>query len=89
MEPVTAMVFGKIAEVFTEKFAEKLLSGVSSKLNPGDLAKAIKIAIEKAEQQQPQLFSYCDTDFIGSFLNHFFQGQGLEELQKPLQNENI
>ncbi len=89
MEPVTGMIGGKLIEFATEKVAEKLLSGVSSKLNSGDLDKAIKIAIKTAEQQQSQLFFHCDTDFIGRFLNHFFQGQGLEELQKPLQNEGI
>ena len=44
MEPVTAMIGGKLIEFATEKVAEKLLSGVSSKLNSGDLDKAIKLA---------------------------------------------
>ena len=78
-----------IGEWATVEVTKKLLTSASSKLNSSDLDKAIKTAAQTAEQQQPQLFCRCSPDFIPGFLNNFFQGRGLEELQKPLQNQGI
>jgi len=78
-----------IAKWATIEVTKKLLTSASSKLNSSDLDKAIKTAAQTAEQQQPQLFCRCSADFIPGFLNNFFQGRGLGELQKPLQNQGI
>ena len=78
-----------IGEWATVEVTKKLLASASSKLNSSDLDKAIKTATQTAELQQPQLFCRCSPDFIPGFLNNFFQGRGLGELQKPLQNQGI
>ncbi|HEY9800057.1 MAG TPA: HEAT repeat domain-containing protein [Leptolyngbyaceae cyanobacterium] len=81
------MISAWLGEFATVEVSKALLSGVSSKLNPNDLDKAIKAAIIKAESQENRLFHSCPPDFIQKFLCDFFKGQGLSELQKPLKSE--
>jgi len=86
MEPVTAMIGGWLGEWATVKVAEALLTGGSSKLNRSDLDKALKKATKEAKEQQKQLFASCERGLAKSFLEQFFQGSGLQQLQKPLNN---
>lgn len=91
MEPVTAMVGGMIGgwlgEWATLKVAEALLGGVGCKLNLSDLDKALKAATKEAQAQEAGLFFRCEPDFVPRFLEQFFKGSGLEQLQMPLKKE--
>ncbi|MBE9129361.1 HEAT repeat domain-containing protein [Coleofasciculus sp. LEGE 07081] len=89
MEPVTMIIGGWLGELATVKVAEALLTGVGSKLNPNDLERALKAAIKAAQEQHQALFFRCEPDFVPKFLEHFFKGVGLEELQKPLNNQGM
>ncbi|MBD2359750.1 HEAT repeat domain-containing protein [Anabaena minutissima FACHB-250] len=84
---ISAMIGAWVGELVTVEVSKALLSGVTSRLNPSDLDKAIKTATIEACKQEPQLFSSCPPDFIPKFLCNFFKEQGLSELQKPLKNE--
>jgi predicted NACHT family NTPase len=64
-----------------------VLNGVSTKLNSKDLDKALKKATKSAHEQQKQLFIKCEPGLAKSFLEQFFTGSGLQELQKPLNNQ--
>ncbi|MBD1868977.1 hypothetical protein H6F95_17075 [Cyanobacteria bacterium FACHB-471] len=87
MEPVSLMIGAWLGEWATLKVSETALTGISSKLNSSDLDKALKAATEAAQEQHRQLFFRCEPDFIPKFLEHFFKGSGLQELQKPLNNQ--
>ncbi|WP_427157471.1 HEAT repeat domain-containing protein [Aliinostoc sp. HNIBRCY26] len=84
---IGAMIGAWVGELVTVEVSKALLSGVTSKLNPSDLDKAIKTATIEACKQETQLFYSCPPDFISKFLCNFFKEQGLSELQKPLKNE--
>ncbi|WP_236143099.1 hypothetical protein [Nostoc sp. CMAA1605] len=84
---IGAMIGAWVGELVTVEVSKALLSGVTSKLNPSDLDKAIKTATIEACKQETQLFYSCPPDFIPKFLCNFFKEQGLSELQKPLKNE--
>ncbi|ABA23115.1 Predicted signal transduction protein containing Nacht domain [Trichormus variabilis ATCC 29413] len=84
---IGAMVGAWVGELVTVEVSKALLSGVTSKLNPSDLDKAIKTATIEACKQETRLFYSCPPDFIPKFLCNFFKEQGLSELQKPLENE--
>ncbi|RUR84372.1 hypothetical protein DSM107007_28880 [Nostoc sp. PCC 7120 = FACHB-418] len=84
---IGAMVGAWVGELVTVEVSKALLSGVTSKLNPSDLDKAIKTATIEACKQETRLFYSCPPDFIPKFLCNFFKEQGLSELQRPLKNE--
>ncbi|WP_225894372.1 NACHT domain-containing protein, partial [Atlanticothrix silvestris] len=84
---IGAMIGAWVGELVTVEVSKALLSGVTSRLNPSDLDKAIKTATIKACNQENRLFSSCPPDFIPKFLCNFFKEQGLSELQKPLKDE--
>ncbi|MEA5566462.1 HEAT repeat domain-containing protein, partial [Anabaena sp. UHCC 0399] len=84
---ISAMIGAWVGEFVTVEVSKALLSGVTSRLNPSDLDKAIKTATIEACNQENRLFSSCPPDFIPKFLCNFFKEQGLSELQKPLKNE--
>ncbi|WP_242054529.1 NACHT domain-containing NTPase [Nostoc sp. FACHB-190] len=84
---VSAMIGAWLGEFATVEVSKVLLSGVTSKLNPSDLDKAIKTATIEACNQETRLFYSCPPDFIPKFLCNFFKEQGLSELQKPLKDE--
>ncbi|AUT00268.1 histidine kinase [Nostoc sp. CENA543] len=81
------MIGAWVGELVTVEVSKALLNGVTKKLNPSDLDKAIKTATIEACKQEPQLFYSCPPDFIPKFLCNFFKEKGLSELQKPLKNE--
>jgi len=83
---VSAMIGGWLGEWITVTFASSLLTGVASKLNPNDLVKALKKATKEADKCHKQLFASCERGLAKSFLEQFFQGSGLQQLQKPLNN---
>lgn len=87
MEPLTTLIGAKLLDWSTEKVADALLNGVTSKLNSKDLDKALKKATKAAHEQQKQLFIKCEPGLTKSFLEQFFTGSGLQELQKPLNNQ--
>lgn len=87
MEPLTTLIGAKLLDWSTEKVADALLNGVSSKLNPSDLDKALKKATKAAHEQQKQLFIRCQSGLAKDFLDQLFTGSGLQELQKPLSNQ--
>ncbi|MBD2060262.1 HEAT repeat domain-containing protein [Oculatella sp. FACHB-28] len=87
MEPVSVMIGAWLGEWATLKVSETVLTGVSSKLHSSDLDKALKAATKAAQEQHRQLFFRCEPDFIPKFLEQFFKGSGLQELQKPLNNQ--
>ncbi|UKO99247.1 HEAT repeat domain-containing protein [Nostoc sp. UHCC 0870] len=84
---ISGMIGAWVGELVTVEVSKALLSGVTSRLNPSDLDKAIKTATIEACNQENRLFSSCPPDFIPKFLCNFFKEQGLSELQKPLKNE--
>ncbi|MBU7586798.1 MAG: HEAT repeat domain-containing protein [Nostoc sp. TH1S01] len=84
---ISATIGAWLGEFATVEVSKALLSGVTSKLNPSDLDKAIKTATIEACNQETRLFYSCPPDFIPKFLCNFFKEQGLSELQKPLKDE--
>jgi predicted NACHT family NTPase len=90
MDPLTALTtLGPwVGEWVTVSFAGLLLSGVSAKLNPKELEKALKIASKDSQEQAEKLFFSCKPDGregLKKFLEGFFgTGVGIEELQRPL-----
>lgn len=87
MESLTTLIGAKLLDWSTEKVEDVLLNGVSSKLNSKDLDKALKKATKAAHEQQKALFIKCESGLAKSFLEQFFTGSGLQELQKPLNNQ--
>jgi HEAT repeat protein len=91
MDPITTVVVPWLGEWITVSLAGSLLSGVSQKLNPKDLEKALKVAFQASQMQADQLFYSCKPDGpqgVKKFLEGFFMtGVGREELQKPLTQE--
>ena len=69
--------------------AGSIVKGISTQLKPHDIEKALKLADIAAEKQCESLFFQCDPKAKGKFLDDYFQGQVLEELQKPLKNQAI
>ncbi|MEO0409136.1 MAG: HEAT repeat domain-containing protein, partial [Cyanobacteria bacterium P01_A01_bin.135] len=79
--------FETLLTVATEKVGEKLLAGIGAKLNPDDVEAFLKQAIAAAKATEPALFFAFQEDGLrgyGRFLNGFFKGRALSELQKPL-----
>jgi len=73
--------------IATEKVGERLLTGIDATLNPQDVEIFLKQAIAAAKAAEPDLFYSFQEDGLqgyGPFLNRFFQGCALAELQKPL-----
>ncbi|MDY6901477.1 MAG: hypothetical protein SWZ49_25880 [Cyanobacteriota bacterium] len=88
MEMLTGMIVSKLLEFGTEKVCEKVLSGIGSKLNHSDLEKVLKISVKTACEQEERLFYSCQADGLKGttkFLNKFFTGKAIEELQLPNQ----
>ncbi len=88
------MVGAWLGEWATVKVAEALLGGVSCKLNAKDLDKALKEATKAAQAQENELFLQghglffrCEPDVVRKFIEQFFKGSGVEELQKPLKKQ--
>ncbi|MEW6496458.1 MAG: NACHT domain-containing protein, partial [Cyanobacteriota bacterium] len=86
----------KLLSPVAQKVAPILFKKVQSKLNPTELEKALEAGITAAQEQEqnfpPQqwLFYRSEPDFIGGFLEQFFQRGGVqEELQRPLKGEGI
>ena len=73
----------------TEVIAGTILKNTSSLLNKNDVGKALKLAILLAEEQCGKLFYRYDEKAIQRFLDNYFQGKVLEELQKPLNEQAI
>ncbi len=82
MDPVTAMLGTWMGEFATVEITKAVLSGVSSKLNPNDIDKAVEAGAKEAYSQKSRLFYRCQPAFIPKFLNNFFKTRGLAELQK-------
>ncbi|MCG8361806.1 MAG: hypothetical protein MJA27_00575 [Pseudanabaenales cyanobacterium] len=82
------VLFETILTVATEKVGEKLITGIHAKLNPSDIETFLKQAIKAANE--PKLgglfYSFQEDGWsgYGPFLNQFFKGRALGELQKPL-----
>jgi HEAT repeat protein len=75
---------GYLAEWGTVKLADRLLSGVGSKLNTQELDKALKAGITAAHEREKTLFYPCPPHLIPGFLDGVFKEVGIQELQKPL-----
>ena len=87
-DPIATLVLSWVGEWITTTLVSSLLSGVGQKLNPKDVEKALKIANKDSEELSRQLFFSCQPGGLqgtNKFLEGFFRaGVGLEELQKPL-----
>lgn len=91
MEPVSTLIGVWLGEWATVKVAEGLL-GAGSKLNCDDLDRALREATKAAQSQQGKLFSRCAPDGpngVPRFLEQFFKGVGLRELQKLLEQDGM
>lgn len=85
------VLFETLLAVATEQVGAALLSGISAKLNPKDIELFLKQAIQTANDTHPELFSAYEQDGLkgyGKFLNQFFKGRALAELQKPLEGSH-
>jgi hypothetical protein len=78
-----------LGEWATVAIAGTILKNTSSLLNKNDVGEALKLAILLAEEQCGKLFYRYDEKAIQRFLDNYFQGQVLEELQKPLKDQSI
>ena len=84
MEPLT--IAGALIKGIAPKGVEFLQEGINKKFNPDEIQKALHRAIEKATEEERQLFRRCPRDSwksVSNFLHQFFEQQ-VEELQKPL-----
>jgi HEAT repeat protein len=82
IDPVSAW----LGEWATVAIAGKVLQGVGAKLNPDEVQRALNEATRTASDEH-KLFYRCAPDGrkgVARFLEDFFQGKGLVELQKPL-----
>lgn len=86
---LTAFILPWVGQWVTETIANSILDNISSQLNKQDIDKALKSAVTLADTQYGQVFSKCNNQSKRQFLNQFFQGQVLKELQKPLINQAI
>ena len=78
-----------LSEWATVAIAETILKNTSSLLNKNDVEKALKVAVTNADEQYQQVFFKCDPKVRRKFLDDYFQGKVLEELQKPLKDQAI
>jgi hypothetical protein len=78
-----------LSEWATVAIAGSIVKGISTHLKPHDIKRALESADIAADKQCESLFSKCDPKAKGKFLDNYFQGQVLEELQKPLKGQAI
>jgi hypothetical protein len=78
-----------LGEWATVAIAGSMVKGISTQLKPQDIERALKSAVNAAEKQYELLFFQCDPKVRRKFLDDYFQGQVLEELQKPLKEQAI
>lgn len=83
LDPVTMAMGAWVGEWATVAIAGKIVQGVGAKLNADEVSRALKEAIRIASDEH-RLFYRCLPKGIEKFLEQFFQGKGLAELQKPL-----
>jgi HEAT repeat protein/energy-coupling factor transporter ATP-binding protein EcfA2 len=85
-ELAAAAIAPWLGEWVTTKIAEAVLGGVSGRLKPEDLGKALKTCAAAADKQV-RLFYNCYPRFVPPFLDHVFKDLAIEELQRPLKEE--
>jgi HEAT repeat protein len=83
LDPVTTAMGAWLGEWATVAIAGKIVQDVGAKLNADEVSRALKEATRTASEEH-RLFYRCLPKGIEKFLEQFFQGKGLAELQKPL-----
>lgn len=78
-----------LGEWATVAIAGSIIKGISTQLKPQDIERALKAAVNAAEKQCESLFFQCDPKVRRKFLDDYFQGKVVEELQKPLKDQVI
>ncbi len=78
-----------LGEWATVAIAASIVKGISTQLKPQDIERALKLAVNAAEEQCKSLFFQCDPKVRQKFLDNYFQKQILDELQKPLKDQAI
>jgi HEAT repeat protein/GTPase SAR1 family protein len=78
----------KIATSIGPKLAEIAFKETMKKLNPSDIQKAWISGIETANKTH-ELFYPCEQGLVENFLEKFFTGAALPELQKPFYNQGM
>jgi hypothetical protein len=88
-ETLAAQVLPWVGEWATVTIAGAILGTAASQLKKQDVEKALKVAVSAAEEECKELFWRCEPHDSRKFLDAFFQGIVIEELQKPLQNQGL
>ncbi|WP_445300619.1 MULTISPECIES: HEAT repeat domain-containing protein [unclassified Microcoleus] len=70
------------------KLAETAFKETMKRLNPSDIQKAWICGIETANKTR-ELFYPCEQGLVENFLEKFFTGAALAELQKPFHNQGM
>jgi len=83
VDPVMSVMGAWLGEWATMAIAGKIVQGVGAKLNADEVSRALKGATRTASDEH-RLFYRCPPNGVEKFLEQFFQGKGLTELQKPL-----
>ncbi|MBD1814630.1 HEAT repeat domain-containing protein [Microcoleus vaginatus DQ-U2] len=78
----------KIAPTIGAKLAETAFKETMKRLNPSDIQKAWICGIETANKTH-ELFYPCEQGLVENFLEKFFTGAALAELQKPFHNQGM
>jgi predicted NACHT family NTPase len=78
----------KIAPTIAAKLAETAFKETMKRLNPSDIQKAWICGIETANKTR-ELFYPCEQGLVENFLEKFFTGAALAELQKPFHNQGM
>jgi HEAT repeat protein len=78
----------KLAQAIGPKLAETAFKETMKKLNPSDIQKAWICGIEAANKIH-ELFYPCEQGLVENFLEKFFTGAALQELQKPFNNQGM